>query len=107
MELLSAPDPLEPVYSIELAPYDEDARRPALMAELAAMAAPDDPEDFDLDLATDILLDRERQNGGYYDALDLSVALTVSERLREELKEFIAGWDAAASLIRMVAAARS
>jgi len=106
MELLPAPDPLEPVYSIEMPSYDEDARRPALMAELAAMAAPDDPEDFDLDLATDILLDRERQNGGSYDALDLSVALTVSERLREELKTFIAGWDAAAALTRMVAAAR-
>lgn len=71
------------------------------------MAAPDDPEDFDLDLATDILLDRERQNGGHYDALDLSVALTVSEHLREELKTFIADWDAAAALTRMVAAARS
>lgn len=106
MYLLPAPDPLEPVYSIEMPSYDEDARRPALMAELAAMAAPDDPEDFDLDLATDILLDRERQNGGSYDALDLSVALTVSERLREELKTFIAGWDAAAALTRMVAAAR-
>jgi hypothetical protein len=41
--------------------YNEGARRPALMAELADMAAPDDPEDFNLDLATDILLDREHQ----------------------------------------------
>ncbi|MFV9506468.1 MAG: hypothetical protein AB4911_18110 [Oscillochloridaceae bacterium umkhey_bin13] len=107
MELLPAPDPLEPVYSIELPPYDEDARRPALMAELAAMAAPDDPEDFDLDLATDILLDLERWNDGYYGAFDLSVALTRSERMREELKTFIAGWDAAAALTRRFSSARS
>jgi len=46
---------------IEMPSYNEGARRPALMTELADMAVPDDPEDCDLDLATDILLDREHQ----------------------------------------------
>lgn len=108
MLLLPPPSGDEPSpRSIALPLYDEDARRPGLRAELAAETAPYDPEDFDLDLAVDLLLERERANGGTYSRFDLCRALSDAQTLsdvptlRDELRDFAAGWDAAVGLMGM------
>jgi len=82
--------------STNVTPDPEDVRRTALKTALAAVAA-NDPAlaNTDLDLAVELLLDRDPDTTASYAPTDLREVLVQAQDLRATLVAFAAGWDAA------------
>jgi hypothetical protein len=97
MLLLPAPDLNEPIYSIEMPPFDGEAYRQQLMADVIAQAE-QDGDSYDYELVTDILLDYAEDHLGNYNFYDIWAAMSRSEELRPMLMDYAAGWDAAVAL---------
>lgn len=82
--------------STNVMPDPEDARRAALKTALAAVAANDLAlANADLDLAVELLLDRDPDTSDSYAPDDLREALVQAQDLPATLAAFAAGWDAA------------
>ena len=99
MFLLPAPDPNEPLLHIGRPLVNEDAYRRQLMADVIAVAEPS-PEDYDIELATELLLDYAKAHDGEYTPYRISMILSESGVVGYELIRFINGWDAAVSLMQ-------